>query len=92
MYRIHFDPKGGFFCLQVLTWGFFWVTVKELVTGPGTPVIKTMMFKTHADAKMQAVDTGLDFLYEERSANNYRDHMQKDPKPYTQLTRKPRKL
>lgn len=76
MYRIHFEPKGGYFCIQILTWGFIWQTVTRLIEGPGTPVSSVLKFKTYHEAHEESVKTGLAKLYQDRSVNRYVEHMQ----------------
>ena len=66
MYRIHFK-SAGFFCIQILTWGLFWVSICTSK--------KIRQFDTY-DAAVQAVaDLGLAKLYEDKSHNKFREHM-----------------
>ena len=76
MFRIHFEPKGAYFCIQILTYGFIWVTVKRSIEGPGTPVEQVCQFETYDAALKETVRSGLDKLYQDRSVNRYREHMQ----------------
>jgi hypothetical protein len=69
MYRIHFDHKTGKFVLQIATFGgLWWSTVK---TGEGDGYT----FDTFDKAKARVADIGLDKLYENKSADQYRTYI-----------------
>ncbi len=75
MYRIHFEPHGGYFCIQVLSLGFIWQDVKR----PNKDSkIEVMKFGDLTSARDEVKNIGLDILYEDRSADKYRRHMQGD--------------
>lgn len=67
MYRIHFDPALGKFVVQVLSWGIFWVTVRN-----GSDFAT---FATFENAERYITDIGLNKLYENKSADKFRRHM-----------------
>lgn len=74
MYRIHFEPQGGYFCIQILFFGFIWKDVK----GPSIDdkKIEILKFLNLESARAKVKEIGLDVLYEDRSADKYRRHMQ----------------
>ena len=73
MFRIHFEPKGGYFCIQVLFLGFIWQDVKRLNKDNK---IEVMKFEDLTSVRDEVKNIGLDVLYEDRSADKYRRHMQ----------------
>ena len=73
MYRIHFEPHGGYFCIQVLFLGFIWQDVKRLNKDNK---IEVMKFEDLTSVRDEVKNIGLDVLYEDRSADKYRRHMQ----------------
>ncbi len=73
MYRIHFEPNGGYFCIQVLFLGFIWQDVKRLNKDNK---IEVMKFEDLTSVRDEVKNIGLDVLYEDRSADKYRRHMQ----------------
>ena len=73
MYRIHFEPNGGYFCIQVLFLGFIWQDVKLLNKDNK---IEVMKFEDLTSVRDEVKNIGLDVLYEDRSADKYRRHMQ----------------
>lgn len=75
MYRIHFEPHGGYFCIQVLFLGFIWQDVKRLNKDNK---IEVMKFEDLTSVRDEVKNIGLDVLYEDRSADKYRRHMQGD--------------
>ena len=66
MYRIHFK-SAGFFCIQILVWGLFWVSVRE-----GKTIARFVTFDMAAES---VTKRGLDKLYEDKSHNKFREHM-----------------
>lgn len=76
MYRIHFDPKTGWFILQVgCCYGLFWTTVMETFAGAPADAPKVRQYATYAAAQKFATESGLATLYVDRSANKFRAHM-----------------
>lgn len=83
MFRIFFDPETGRFKLQVIKLHMFWVNVKvdSFSTGgiESTPIPvkqKThLSFPTYEAATNYVKSIGLDLLYEDRSANKFRQYM-----------------
>ena len=73
MYRTHFEPNGGYFCIQVLFLGFIWQDVKRLNKDNK---IEVMKFEDLTSVRDEVKNIGLDVLYEDRSADKYRRHMQ----------------
>ena len=73
MYRIYFEPNGGYFCIQVLFLGFIWQDVKRLNKDNK---IEVMKFEDLTSVRDEVKNIGLDVLYEDRSADKYRRHMQ----------------
>ena len=73
MYRIHFEPNGGYFCIQVLFLSFIWQDVKRLNKDNK---IEVMKFEDLTSVRDEVKNIGLDVLYEDRSADKYRRHMQ----------------
>lgn len=76
MYRIHYNHDGGFFCIQILVWGFIWVTVRRHIGGPGTPVKEVIKFMRLEEARKHVKDTGLSALYQDKSKDKFRNYMQ----------------
>jgi hypothetical protein len=75
MYRIHFDPNVGRFVIQVLVWGFIWESVRSLnEQGKKT---SPLTFETYDDTVAHVQKMGLHTLYQDRSANKYREHIQR---------------
>lgn len=73
MFRIHFEPKGGFWCVQFERMGFFWVTVRVPSEAPpapnnkGKPALEVLRFKSYEEAEAYVREKGLDFIYRCRS-------------------------
>lgn len=70
MYKIHFDPILGRFVVKVSQFGFFWVTVN---IQSESKKAQNLIFETYDAAIEHIKQIGLDKLYEDRSANKYRD-------------------
>lgn len=81
MFRIHFVPKIGQFCIQVLMYGMFWVTVKG-----------DYQFFTTLEAAYSRVEAiGLDKLYEDKSRHHFTEAMREpepEPEPVPAVVRK----
>ena len=58
MYRINFDPEQATFVIQIIQWGFLWVTVAT-----------DKEFRTFDEARSHVNAIGLDKLYQDRSEN-----------------------
>lgn len=77
MFRIHFDYQTGTFVLQVAIWfGLTWRTVQGRIDEPG---YEPLRFATFDEAKKHASAIGLDRLYADKSANQFRAHMSMAP-------------
>ena len=76
MYRIHFEPNGGYFCIQIMFLGFFWRDMKRF---DSDKKMETVRFPNLVSARTEANQIGLDKLYQDRSADKYRQHMQQAP-------------
>jgi hypothetical protein len=63
MYRIYFNPKTARFEIQVLIYCAFWQHVKG------------MSFETLTQAENMVAEIGLDKLYANKSADQFRKHM-----------------
>ena len=66
MFRIHFDPQVSKFVVQMLVWGFMWVTCKEHHEnrdGPGHAEIP-VRFNTFKEAEKWVSDKGLPEAYQ----------------------------
>lgn len=74
MYRIHFEPHGGYFCIQILFLGFIWQDVKRLSIDDKK--IEILKFPDLESSRAEVKEIGLDVLYEDRSADKYRRYMQ----------------
>lgn len=74
MYRIHFEPKGGYFCIQVLFFCVVWRNVKRLSTD--NKKMEAVKFQNLESARKEVEAIGLDVLYEDRSVDKYRRHIQ----------------
>lgn len=75
MFRIHFNSRGAFWCLQFSRFGLFWVTMRK-----HGEVIK---FDTHDDADQYVIDRGIEAAYIqwiEPSLRAQRD-LESDPTP-----------
>ena len=77
MYRVHFDPKTGWFILQVSSglFSMFWTTIMETFAEAPADAPKVRQYATYAEAQKFATESGLATLYVDRSANNFRAHM-----------------
>ncbi len=65
-YRIHFEPKGGYWCIQFQSGFLFWKTVQATVpSAEGGPVETTtvLKFKNLREAEEYAAATGIDSAY-----------------------------
>lgn len=74
MYRIHFEPNGGYFCIQILFFCFIWQDVKRLSIDDKK--MEILKFPDLESARDEVKAIGLNILYEDRSADKYRQHMQ----------------
>lgn len=64
MYRIHFSPQGGFWCVQFERWGLFWESVKETKVSPeGKSRMEVLQFETYAEAEIYVEKKGIDKIY-----------------------------
>ena len=79
MYRIHFKHLGGFFCIQVVVFGLMWVSVRK----DG----KIVQHETFDSASKAVVDLGLDKLYENKSADMYRQQVRQPNPAYDTFSR-----
>lgn len=64
-YRIHFEPKGAFWCVQVSRWGLCWETAtdpKPTSDGPAV-VFEPKRFETIDAAETYTKKVGLDKAY-----------------------------
>jgi hypothetical protein len=73
MYRIHFDHNIGRFVIQVLVYGFFWRDVAK--SRDDEPISERATFSRLEEAKNYVKLIGLDKLYDDKSADRYRQHM-----------------
>lgn len=73
MYRIHFDPKIGRFIVQVLAFGFIWVSVQKLADS--NDKTEPLTFTQFDEATSHVKTIGLDKLYRDKSENQFRAHM-----------------
>lgn len=67
MFRIHFEPKGGYWCIQFLVWWFFWVTVKTPKTHDDQKVGKSLVvaqFDSYELACAYVEKKGIDVTYQ----------------------------
>ena len=85
MFRIHFEPNGGYFCFQVPFLWLFWQKVKASQENGATGTVKVVKFASYTEAKETAEEMGLTTLYEDRSANKYRAHMSNNGLTISQL-------
>lgn len=69
MYRIHFEPKGAFWCIQFMKYNLFWETVTTITEGQEG--IHPVKFESFAEAEKYGVMRGIDSAYDRR--------MTKDP-------------
>ena len=68
MFRIHFTPRGGFWCVQFERFGMFWETVKVPKTGTNVnPGLEPLKFDTYEAADDYVVEKGIDQIYRCRS-------------------------
>lgn len=65
MFRIHFDPVNGLFCVQVLMLGFIWRTVHNTQREP-------YGFATYEDARKWCRGIGLTEAYAEQQSPKQR--------------------
>lgn len=77
MFRIEFDHRTGTFVIQVLRYGIFWMTVKNIISGADGDLACTAAFPTHEAAVEYVKAIGLDKLYRDRSKNQFHDYMSK---------------
>ena len=68
-YRIHFEPKGAYWCVQMQVYWFFWRTVEHEVlvkTNSGSPlVMEPVKFDTYEGAAEYVRGIGLNMAYRE---------------------------
>lgn len=74
MYRIHFEPKGGYFCIQILFFCVIWRNVRRLSID--NKKMEALKFPDLESAREEVKKIGLDELYQDRSADKFRLHMQ----------------
>lgn len=74
MFRIHFERHGGYFCIQILFFGFIWQDVKR--PSNDDKKMEILKFPDLESARAEAKKIGLDELYQDRSADKFRRHMQ----------------
>lgn len=68
MFRIHFQPRGGFWCVQFERFGLFWETVQVSVSVEGSkPRLEPLKFDTYEAADTYVVEKGIDQIYRCRS-------------------------
>lgn len=67
MYRIHFEPNGGYFCIQILKYNLLWVAMTD-----GKSVKR---FTTHSDAVSHVDQIGLSTLYQDSSADKFAKYL-----------------
>ena len=79
MYRIHFKHFGGFFCIQVVVFGLMWVSVRK----DG----KIVQHETFDSASKAVIDLGLNKLYENKSADMYRQQVSTPHPAYDTFSR-----
>lgn len=67
MFRIHYEPKGGYWCVQFHRWGFFWVTVRTR-EGAGSPLL-VKEFPAFSEALKYVEEQGIDEVYRDRTGS-----------------------
>lgn len=67
MYRIHFEPKGGYWVVQFRTMLYFWKSVEILKTSEGKQHLQVQAFKTFQDARKYVEEQGI--------ADHYREYV-----------------
>lgn len=67
MFRIHFEPRGGYWCIQFLRWGLFWVTVTPDSVASLSNARKR--FSTFDEACQYVEETGIDRAYQCRESS-----------------------
>ena len=76
MYRIVFDPQLGKFVIEVSVFGgLWWRRVQSIAINSQDSVTDDIQFPTYLKAYEHVINIGLDKLYEDRSANKYRQYM-----------------
>ena len=65
MFRIAFDPKGGYFKLQFQRFGVFWRDVKRPIDGD-TRVYETIQFRNYGEARRHVENLGLPQAFDEQ--------------------------
>ena len=65
-YRIHFEPKGAFWCVQMSRWGLFWATAADPKPTGDEPTVSfpPKRFETFDAAERYTKDVGLDRVYD----------------------------
>lgn len=67
MYRIHFEPKGAYWCIQFRKYMVLWVTTTEI--SAGKPTVKR--FTSYGEAQTFVNAQGLDQAYRCATAKAY---------------------
>ena len=65
MFRIAFDPNGGYFKLQFQRFGLLWCDVKRQIEG-GVRVYETMQFRNYGEARRHIENLGLPHAFDEQ--------------------------
>ncbi len=67
MFRIHFQPRGGFWCIQFLVWGLFWATVRVPKLNNAPKVSSSLVvaqFDSYESACTYVEEKGIDVAYQ----------------------------
>lgn len=69
MYRIHFAPRGAFWCVQFSVLQLFWRTVRvpKNLEAPISGGMKVLRFKTFDEARTYVTDIGIDKIYYDKT-------------------------
>lgn len=71
IYRIIFEPQGGYWCIQFMIFYLFWRTVTREISGPDTPVYEVVKFDTYDKAEAWVATMGIDKAYDRRPTRGF---------------------
>lgn len=70
VYRISFEPNGGYWVVQFMRGFFFWKTVTQR-RKRGEPVNEVLCFKNYSQAESWVAGIGLNKAYDRRDTKGY---------------------
>lgn len=73
IYRIHFEAKGAYWCIQMLKYGVFWTTVMRPTSGLRGQVLdlEPITFDTFKETEDYVDSIGLSEAYDRRPTKGF---------------------